>query len=154
MGAFLLTNKTGGYFLSGINSRYRGFFFRDNERMFKIIDEIKSNGPIKKLTNNFYNVEAKRSTFNETYFMPHNYNSLVYELDKERKIEVFLDCRGAYDNSEWEKHYEINEEKNKVVVKFTKKQNNAEQFTFYLVIDKLCNQLLFFSNLLNLNLIM
>jgi len=132
----LLTNKIGGYFLSGIKSRYEGLFFRDSKDMFKVIDEIKSNGKIKSINNNFFNMEIVKKGFKESYFMPHGHNSLIYETDKAKNTELLLDCRESYDTSVWGKFYVIFEEKGKIIVKFIKKQEETEQFTLYLVIDK------------------
>jgi len=139
--SFLLTNKIGGYFLSGISSRYSGLFFKDSERMFKIIDRIKAGEKIKQVKNNFYNIEVKRDSFKETFFMPHNYNTLVYELDKSKKAEILLDCRESYDTYEWGRFYEISEEKGKFIVRFIKKEGEKEIFSLYLVIDR--NNLIF-----------
>lgn len=132
----LLTNKIGGYFLSGIKSRYEGFFFRDSEAMYKIIDEIKSGGRIRGVSNNFFNLEISRKGFKENYFMPHGYNSLIYETDKKRRIDLYLDCRESYDTSVWGKFYVIFEEKGKIIVKFIKKEEETEQYALYLVVDK------------------
>jgi len=112
---YLLTNKIGGYFLSGIKSRYSGLFFRDLDNMFKVIDEIKIIG----------------NNVKPVLFMPNNCDSLVYEIDKLRKIELLLDCRGSYDTSEWGRFYEIFEEQGKIIVKGIK-----EGLVLYLVIDK------------------
>lgn len=136
MAGFLLTNKTGGYFLSGVSSRYRGLYFRDHEAMFKVIDAIDSDGKIKEIINNFYNIEVVGAGFKGIFFMPHGHDSLVYELDKEKKVELLLDCRESYDSSVWGKFYEITEENEKIIVRFIKKQDEAEQFSLYLVIDK------------------
>ncbi|MBW2978161.1 hypothetical protein KY331_04915 [Candidatus Woesearchaeota archaeon] len=119
MKGFLLTNKIGGYFLSGIKSRYSGLFLRDSENMFKVIDEIKIIG----------------NNVKPVLFMPHGYNSLVYELGKLRTIELLLDCRGSYDISEWGRFYEIFEEQGKIIVKGIKKEGDVE-LVLYLVIDK------------------
>ncbi len=133
---FILTNKIGGYcyFTSKPASRYQGVFFNENFRMYKVIEELKlANAPsVRELKNNFFNFERKRRKVIENFFIPFHYNSLVYELNKEKEIEIILDVRESYKNPEFGRYYEISEEKGKIIIKY--KQEN--EFECYLVINK------------------
>jgi hypothetical protein len=134
-GSFMLTNKIGGYcYLSSKPiSRYQGVFFNDNFKIYKIIDNINlvNKVGITEIRNNFFDVERKRKNIIERFFMPYNYNTLVYELDKENEIEVILDVRESYKSPEFGRFYDIFKENNKIIIKYT--QEN--EFECYLVIN-------------------
>ena len=93
--SIMLTNKIGGYLLLSDfpKSRYEGFFINMGNKMYKIIENIRISEPseLKSLKNNFYYFERKRQGINETFFMPYNFNSLVYELNKSSMIDVIFD---------------------------------------------------------------
>lgn len=133
--SFILANKIGSYcyFASKLSSRYQGVFFNDNFRMYKVIEDIRLTNapPIKELKNNFFNVERKRQSVIESFFMPHGFNSAVYELSKEGEIELVLDIRESYSNPDFGRFYEIFEENEKIIIKY--KQEN--EFECYLAIS-------------------
>lgn len=144
---FLLTNKSGSYcsFFNKASSRYQGLFCFDDKsmRMFKFIESIniKDSGNITCLKNRFYFIERVRNNISELFFMPKGFNSLVYELDSSREIDLVLDCKDSYDNREWGRNYKIFDEDNCTVVRFTKKTNKREdindgeeEFVLYLAI--------------------
>ncbi|MBW2989660.1 hypothetical protein KY358_05075 [Candidatus Woesearchaeota archaeon] len=139
---FLLTNKRGGYLSLGIKSRYGGLFFNVNNRVLKIIEEIRISGKTRGIKNSLWNIERKKGRITESFFMPLHNNSLVYELDKHTHIDLLLDIREPYDNSEWGRNYEVFVEDRKIIVKFTKKpdardgeKTGQEGYTVYLVIE-------------------
>lgn len=144
---FLLTNKEGSYcsFFNKTSSRYQGLFYFDDSsmKMYKFIEsiDIKDSGNITCLKNGFYFIERVRGSISELFFMPKGFNSLVYELDTNREIDLVLDCKDSYDNREWGRNYEIFDEDTCTVVKFTKKTNKREdnndaeeEFVLYLAI--------------------
>jgi hypothetical protein len=136
---FLLTNGLGGY-LSLSNktaSRYNGWFFTSSQfigkKLFKIIEDIEllNKGEILEIKNNFWNIERVYKNNIEKFFLPNNYNSLVYELgNREGVIRLFLDAKESYDNQEFGRFYEIFEGKKNIIV--IKCQNNQD--IFYLAI--------------------
>lgn len=144
---FILTNKIGGYFsLSDYqSSRYQGAFFCDNFEMFKVIENILplNSGNVVKVTNKFYCIEREReSGLKETLFMPLFHNSIGCQLSAEREIQIDLDVRNAYDMREFGRYYRIYNERNKIIIEFTKKTDSKEdktngkkEFTLYTVID-------------------
>lgn len=147
---FMLTNRLGGYayFSDKPNSRYQGFFFNDNLKMFRVIENISlvKKRPIKSLKNKFYIVERSYDDLVESFFIPRDFNSLVYELSKEDEIELALDVKESYDNREFGRVYDIEVDGDKIVVKFTKRTNiseddseGQEEYVIYLAIkaDKL-----------------
>ncbi|MBW2977184.1 hypothetical protein KY347_07115 [Candidatus Woesearchaeota archaeon] len=142
---FMLTNKNGSYAFLRQNpsSRYEGVFLFDCGNMYKTIESINvsGGGEIRKIINGFYFVQRERKNITEKFLMPRNYSSLVYELSKEAWIELFLDCKDSYDNAEFGRHYDIFEEKNCIVVKFTKRAEEneggiegVEQYALYLAV--------------------
>ena len=48
---FLLTNKLGGFFSLGVSSIYSGLFFRYNDHMLKVIEDIKTDGKLMEIEN-------------------------------------------------------------------------------------------------------
>ncbi len=130
--AFMLTNKTGGYSLFFGNSvtKYNGAFFRLS-RMYRVIENISlvDKANVSEITNKLYMAERVKEGIKEGFFMPHNYNSLVYELNKEHEFEVFLDIKEAYDNRSLGRIYGISEENGLIIVKFTKKTDVKEDKT-------------------------
>ncbi len=125
---FILTNKKGGYFCVSNKgkSRYDGmFFFKDD--MYKIIERIIpiNTGKIKEIKNNFYEVERKSDVV-ENFFMPHGYDSLVYETSEPVTAEIVLDFKKSYDQREWGRIYKVSQEKEVVVVEFVKKTDSRE----------------------------
>lgn len=143
---FLLANKKGGYcsFFSNPTSRYQGLFcFEDaTMSMYKFIENIElKDNTIASLKNGFYFAERKKHEATESFLMPKNFNSLIYELSDEAEIDVILDCKESFDNREWGRHYNILEKDGCIVVEFTKKTDRREdesddivEFSLYLAI--------------------
>lgn len=135
--SFILSNKKGGYchLATKPTSRYQGLFFNDNFKMYKVIDQIELKGDITEIKNNFYNIQRKRKNLIETFFVPYNHDSLIYELNREKEIELILDIRESYKSPELGRCYKIKEENNKLIVKYS--QEN--EFECYIVISGYSN---------------
>ncbi|MCD5397111.1 MAG: hypothetical protein LRZ96_00775 [Candidatus Pacebacteria bacterium] len=142
---FLLTNHLGGYlcFFQKPVSRYQGWFVslkngnKDKEtKIFKIIEnlEIVNSSPVIELKNNFWNIERKQTDISEKFFLPWCKNSFVYELSETALVEVVLDVRESYDNRKWGRDYQVSEENGLLLVKYTKKQEDREEYSVYLAI--------------------
>jgi glycogen debranching enzyme len=125
---FLMTNKIGGYcyFSEKPETRYQGFFIENGWKLFKILDEIKTDGEIQEICNNFWNIERKKNGFREAFFMPDNYCSLVYEIDEHKEIELVFDVKESYDNRVWGRYYSIEQVGDSILVTFTKKTDQKE----------------------------
>jgi len=128
---FLLTNGLGGYaaFAKENDSRYNGWFASFGHKVYKIIDEIKIQNAAKivKIKNEFYQTERSYDNgLTENVFVPRQYNSLVYEFNKETAVEVVLDIRESYDGRNFGRNYEITEENGLTIVKYTKHKNWEE----------------------------
>lgn len=129
---FLLANKKGSYcaFFGAPSSRYHGLFYFDEKTMdmYRTIEniEIAVSGKISSLKNGFYFIERKKNDIAESFLMPKNFNSLIYELRGSSEIDLMLDCKNSYDNREWGRCYEISEESGCIVVKFAKKTDRRE----------------------------
>ncbi|MBW2980075.1 hypothetical protein KY360_01485 [Candidatus Woesearchaeota archaeon] len=150
-GSFMLTNRIGGYahFSNEPNSRYQGFFFNDELKMLRVVEGISlvKKSPIKNLKNIFYSVEREHDNgVVESFFMPLNSNSLVYELNNENEVDISIDIKESYDNRQFGRIYNIEVDGDKIIVTFTKRTNlgedeseGQEEYAVYLAIkpDKL-----------------
>ena len=130
---FMLANKSGSYMFLKENptSRYEGLFLFDMPTMYKTLEniQIKDRGTLKSLKNNFYSVEREFSNAKETFLMPTGFSSIIYEINKEKQVEVILDFKDSYDNKEFGRYYDIFWEQNCIVVKFTKRSDKKEDST-------------------------
>lgn len=144
---FLLTSKKGSYcsFFNEPSSRYQGLFYFDEKTMgmYKFIESIEVIGHnnITSLKNGFYFVERIKNRVAESFLMPKNFNSLIYELDGKCEIDLVFDCKESYDNREWGRYYDVLKENDYTIIKFTKKTDKREdqsdalkEFELYLAI--------------------
>ncbi len=126
---FLLTNRNGGFFNTGINTKYRGMFIPMNGDIYKIIDDIRIKGNVNEIRNNFFNALRCRENNTESFFMPFGNNSLVYELNNDDEIDVFFDMKKAYDSRTWGRNYNAYIEKDKAIIEFSKCTDSREDST-------------------------
>ncbi len=140
---FILTNNAGSFacFSAKPASKFEGFFASSGSEVFRIIESIVLPGEVKELANRFYCVERKKGSLKESFFVPHYYNSLCYELPKKSSFDVFLDFRKAYDFRQWGRFYRAYEKGKTIVVEFVKKtdaredkRSGVEEFSIYLAI--------------------
>lgn len=136
---FLIGNKNGSYFSlsNDLASRYEGAFFYEKSKLCRTIANINSKGKVTKVINKFSCIERYKGNKKETFFMPSNYNSLVYEGSNE--IELWLDNRESYDSDNFQRFYNISSDKNKIIIEYVK-QDRGE-----------INYLVIRSNKLNFN---
>ncbi len=114
-GNLLLSNSKKGFLNLGCaNSKYQGLFFFDEE-VYKILEEIKIDGEVKEITNEIFKVKRNKSA-TESYFLPKNFNSLVYELSSIKEAELIFDIRKAYEMNEFGRDYKISKNNNKIIV--------------------------------------
>ncbi len=141
--SFILTNNAGSFacFSNSPSSKFEGFFVSSGSEVFRAIESVALSGELKEISNRLYCVERKRGSLTESFFVPHYYNSLCYELSKKSEFEVFLDCRKAYDLRQWGRFYRIYERGKTAVVEFVKKtderedkSSGAEEFRLYLAV--------------------
>lgn len=142
----LLTNGLGGYgaFAKINDSRYDGWFVALDQKLFKVIDEIRLLGGLKinKIKNDFYKTERFfEGGLSESMFFPRERNSLVYTLSKEGSMEIILDVREPYDGRNFGRVYEIMEEDGLTIIKYSKYRNweedksDGKEFEIYLAIN-------------------
>ncbi len=141
--SFILTNHAGSFafFSAKPASKFEGFFASSGSGVFRTVESIALPGEVKELSNRFYCIERKKGSLAESFFVPHYYNSLCYELSKKSSFDVFLDFRRAYDLRQWGRLYRVYERDKTVVVEFVKKtdaredkSNGLEEFRLYLAI--------------------
>jgi hypothetical protein len=142
VGGFLLTNKNLGYvyFSNSLEprSRYEGVFFPFRNKIFRVISELNTGKRVEKVRNKFYLVERELGGGNkESFFMPFKLNSLIYELEKECWVDLKLDIREIYSQERFGRYHEIFEDDEKVVIKYTKRdeQTNEQEYECFLVIN-------------------
>ncbi len=127
----LAANNLGGYLWLGDNanqSRYQGWHVRLKGEVYKILDEIKINP--KEEIHELRNIWVKNTNYlqriyknaTETYYMPKIQNALVYELSQIRNIELILDIRKSYSSSQQERHYDIYEKGDFIIIKYNDKE--------------------------------
>lgn len=131
---FLLTNQKGDY-ISLFNqptSRYQGWFVCWDNKLFRIIEGINLFGAAEpdQLINNFWQTFRKRDNFTESFFLPENHHSLIYEVSQPKEIELTLDIKESYDNREFGHRYLISVEKDVILVEYRREN----EFAFYLAI--------------------
>ncbi|MBN2422803.1 hypothetical protein JXB41_06240 [Candidatus Woesearchaeota archaeon] len=126
-GMFILTNKKGGYFLSGYNSKFRGLFFaekKDNDfTLFKTIDSISVNKTPVQINNMFFYYEQLYRDASLSYLM-HN-NSLLIEVQGGCELLLTLDMREIYDFSSAGRIYEIKKQDNLIIITYKKYSDDS-----------------------------
>lgn len=112
---FLLTNSLGGYLWLDDEpaSRYQGWFFTLPEggrlQMVRLVETIMIPGApsVTEVIRHSWKVERRRGKLVERFFVPRYLNALVYEVSRQTTMEIFLDVKNTYDNSEWGRLYQI-----------------------------------------------
>lgn len=132
---FLLTNRKGGFLTLSEDpvSRYQGWFVADESfNVFKIIESISpsSNGTIKEIVNNLWSIKRIGGYNTEEFIYPAQYNSFIYQLDKESEVEITLDIKKVYENPEFGRLYKVKEERGCILIEFEQEND----FSFYLAI--------------------
>jgi len=141
--SFMITNKSGGFCLLSHypKSRFEGVFFRENDKIYKVIDSLRFEKPVTKIVNQLWTVGREREGLVENFFMPLHTNAILYELSETAEFDLILDCRQIYDNRQWGRSYETTKEPNCLVIKFSKINNSQDdnskfddEFDIYLVV--------------------
>lgn len=132
MESFLLTNRRGGFLLlsSVPYSKYHGACFRQGDDVFKVIEDIRLDKPsFRDIVYHMWMSERQHQDVSESFFMPLGRDAIVYELDREASFSLILDCKHLYDSRMWGRNYEIYEDGDIVVIRFTKKTDSREDQT-------------------------
>lgn len=121
------------------HSRYNGWFFRNSENLFKIVEDIAINDKenIVELKNEFWQhvriLKTKTGLVGESFFLPENNRGLVYEISNAANYDLFLDFKPIYDNSETERFYKIEKNKKSIIIEC---QNKKEKVFLAIKADK------------------
>ncbi|MBI5388753.1 hypothetical protein HZB01_00055 [Candidatus Woesearchaeota archaeon] len=118
--AFLLTNRSGGFYAGGLPSRYSGLFFDVGGRLLKVVDDILVDGNYTAITCAKNTITRRLGKQNECFWMPNANNILIYEQDTPRKAGIFLDVRHPYDDRQWGRQYEMEEYPGGIIIHYTK----------------------------------
>jgi len=130
-GAFLLSSEREAFFADGIDSRYKGFYFFKKD-WFKTVHSIKTDKEVKSIANYFSHVE-KLSSIRESYFLPLERKSLVYQTNKEHACNLIIDCKKMFDNSDHGRHYSHEKNGKRLIVKYEKKE--GDKYSLFIVIS-------------------
>lgn len=114
------------------DSRYNGAFFYENDRMFKVIDEIRVSPEVNSINHELWRTFRTRGKLREMFYMPIGANALIYEVSEATDIELVLDMRESYDLPKFGRDYAIEETNGYVIITYA--QNGKEPI--YLVIKK------------------
>lgn len=131
--SFLTSNNVGDFLWLGgekIESRYEGWFCRlpqrsdfDNSKenffnLFRIIENIVVVGDgVFELQNEINHIKRKRGSFWELFCLREDSHTLVYEISKRLKIDVFFDVKEAYSTDETV-NFKVEKEEDVWVVQF------------------------------------
>ncbi len=131
--SFMLSNSAGGFAhfaaTAAPTSKYQGFFAKICGKLFKILESVNAASEEKAaaVENTGYSAIFHRSSFYESFFMPQQKNSLVYQSSIELPAELSFDIMQANDFRQWGRNYSLAEASdNSAIVHFTKKTDNRE----------------------------
>ncbi len=124
----LLTNRNGSYSLLSRTpcSRYEGVFFKNDNKLIKIIESLSFASNITAIINKLWGVTIMRDELSQTMFMPLNEDALVVELSAPCEFDLILDAKITEDNRIWGRNYEVTNEGHCVVVKFLKNNDGRD----------------------------
>ncbi len=99
--SIFLSSRKGDYLWLGKGipeSRYEGWFCRIDREVFRILEfiDVKEGGEVLEIENGFTYYHRKREKVSEIIYLVPMLHAMVYELDKEKEIELFLDVRHSY----------------------------------------------------------
>jgi len=133
---FILTNRLGGFYYSGLKTKYGGWFIFESDS-FKILEGF--DNTISHFENNFFQINRKGKVLEEYYF-PFGKNSLVYGSSGE--IDLVLDVRKSYDDRVWGRNYKVAEEDGRTIISFVKRtdkreddSNGVREFEMFVVVS-------------------
>jgi hypothetical protein len=115
--SLLVTNNLGGYawISDKVRSRYQGVFFREDNKIFRVIESVEGMDDAEELVNEFYQAGFQGRGKGINYFMPDMMNSVVIE-PKNCDSRIYLDFKESYNNQDYAS-YDFKNEKNNLVVK-------------------------------------
>ena len=126
---FLLTNNQGGFISLSqtLISKHQGVVFFSGLDHFKTINNIRINKKLTVLKNRFTHIERYyEDDIREKIIYPSGYNALILEFNKEEEVEINFDCRKIWDLRNFGRSYNIYEEKDRLIVEFTKTEDFSE----------------------------
>jgi glycogen debranching enzyme len=143
--SFILTNNLGGFlFLSTTPvSKFSGLFVSYGLDVYRVLENIfPAGGAMGELENHLDHVRRTGESDSGKLVFPSGINGLQYSLAKKAKIVLDFDCRKVYDMRSFGRYYEVNVEKDRISVKFTKRTDSKEdgthgreEFSFFIVIQ-------------------
>ncbi|MFH0875556.1 MAG: amylo-alpha-1,6-glucosidase [archaeon] len=125
--SFILTNKLGGYFLFGWNSKFRGLFFADEKEgeftLFKTLENITFSKTPVEIINKLYSVEI---VFNDAKIelLLHK-NSLLAKVTGCVEITISVDMRHIYDFTTQGRIYNIKNIEKGIEIGYKKYKDNS-----------------------------
>ncbi|MBI4146869.1 hypothetical protein HY489_06050 [Candidatus Woesearchaeota archaeon] len=117
--SFILSNCNGSFALLGIQSRFRGVFFADENEVLSSIADIRVKGAEKY---DFWSASKGKSTF---WFA----NKLPAFFHEGSAADVLLDCRKIFDNREWGRNYQFVQDGDVLLVRYDKRDDHRETET-------------------------
>lgn len=138
---FLTANRRGDFvsLFNASTSRYQGWFFRNSNNLFKVVEDIvlTEKESVLTLKNEFWKhtriLKTNKGTIQESFFLPENHPALVYELNQLADFDLILDFKPIYGNSETERAYTIEQNKNNIIIEC---KNQKEKVFLAIKIDK------------------
>lgn len=136
----LLRNRRGGFFLwqDKPTSKYHGLWARIDGVLYKSIASIKPgiDLPARKITNHFWGFSVDRGNdFHELFYMDPESDSLMYEMKNPTWFSLLLDVKMQFDQDEQGRFYELSEQDGCLVISYSKKTNNGQEYGLHLAIS-------------------
>lgn len=128
-GSSILSNGKGGFCVLSCQplSRYDGVFGKKRQGVvFKFLDAIETSEPVLEVTNRLWGIQRRTNGGIQTITMPRGFNALIVKQEEVNprhacSSRIVLDCKGAYDNREWGRHYGMEKIPRGVLFSFSKR---------------------------------
>ena len=138
-GIAILSNGKGSFAVLSPqpSSRYDGVFVKHRiGEVFRFVESIQQHEPVLEVSNRLWGVHRRRASSTgassarasstETWVMPSGLDAVHISCDRESALRIVLDCKAAYDNREWGRHYSVEQLPFGVLISFSKRNDSRD----------------------------
>ena len=125
-GIAILSNGKGGFAVLSPqpSSRYEGVFVKRRiGEVFRFLESVQQREPVLEVANRLWSVMRRRFSCTERWVMPTGLNAVHVSCDQEATLRIVLDCKAAYDNREWGRHYRVEQLPFGALISFSKRHD-------------------------------
>ena len=124
--SFLLSD--GSFYYHNWKTRNGGWFVYDNGETFRIAAELRTPSPhVSSIHHQVKKIELRRNNVRELYQVAEN--TMIWKSNTALDTDIVLDVKKIGDERQWGRHYDIDVQDNKTIIKFTKKTDQREDKT-------------------------